>query len=149
MAALAVVPANVSAAEIELGILTCDAVPGTRLNLIVRSTVDIKCTFKHAGGEEHYQGETGIGLGIDLSIRTNEKFSFSVIAATELAPGNHAIAGKYVGGKASVSLGVGLGAAVLIGGSNDSFGLNPLALETNEGIGFAAGLGFLYIEPDK
>ena len=62
--------------------------------------------------------------------------------------GSYPLKGKYIGGKASASAGVGIGAAALVGGSNDNFGLNPLALEANQGVGVAGGLGFLYIEPD-
>ena len=132
-----------------IGILSCKAVPGTRLNLIVRSTVDVRCTFKSDGITESYVGETGIALGLDLSFRKDEQFAFSVLSASNKAPGNHALAGKYIGGKAAAAAGVGLGAAALIGGSGDSFGLQPLALESSKGVGVAAGIGFLYIEPAK
>jgi hypothetical protein len=120
------------------------------VNLIVRSTVDVKCVLKYAGGEiEKYRGETGIALGLDLSFKGDEQFAFTVVSASNVKAGSYAAAGKYVGGKASASAGVGLGAAALIGGSHDTFGLNPIALESNKGVGVAAGLGFLYLEPDK
>lgn len=137
-------------ADVELGILRCKSIPESRVNLVIRSTVDIKCKLKYAGGaEESYKGETGIAVGLDLSFKSDEEFAFAVIAATGIKPGNHPLTGKYVGGKASASAGIGLGAAALIGGSRDSFGLNPLALETNRGAGIAGGIGFLYIEPDS
>jgi len=132
-----------------VGVLECQTVPGSRINLLVRSTVDIRCTFKADGIEERYKGETGIALGLDLSFRKNERFSFAVLSTSSQPPASHALAGKYVGGKAVASAGVGLGAAALIGGSDNSFGLQPLAIETNRGVGVAAGLGFLYLEPDK
>ena len=146
---LAAVPERDARAEVELGILKCKSVPGTRINLVIRSTVDVTCTFDYAGGQERYVGETGIQLGLDLSFKKNEQFAFTVISANDVPAGNHALAGKYVGGKASASVIVGLGAAALIGGSDDNFGLNPIALEANEGLGASAGLGFLYIEADR
>lgn len=136
-------------ADVELGILSCRSVPHTRANRVIRSTVDIKCKLEYAGGAvEYYKGETGIALGLDLSFTEDEKFAFTVIAASAITPGKHPVAGKYLGGKASVSAGPGIGAAALVGGSNDSFGLNPLALESNRGVGIAGGIGFLFIVPD-
>lgn len=136
-------------ADAELGVLICKSVPDSRVNLVIRSTVDIKCTLQYAGGAiEHYKGETGIAIGLDLSFKGDEEFAFTVIAASAIAPGNHPLSGKYIGGKASASAGFGIGAAALVGGSNDGFGLNPVSLDTNRGVGIAGGIGFLYIEPD-
>jgi hypothetical protein len=39
-----------------------------------------------------------------------------------------------------------VGVAVLVGGDQNNFSLQPLAVEGNRGFGAAAGLGFLYIE---
>ena len=68
---------------IEVGVLTCDVVPGTRLNLLIRSTADVKCVFENNGVSEQYYGETGIALGLDLSFRSNERMAFVVFAATD------------------------------------------------------------------
>ncbi|MDX1512528.1 MAG: DUF992 domain-containing protein [Gammaproteobacteria bacterium] len=138
-----------ASADVELGILKCRSVPESRINLVIRSTVDIKCVLKYIDGTvERYRGETGIAIGLDLSFKGDEEFAFSVIAASEIKPGEHPLTGKYVGARLSASAGIGLGAAALIGGSNQSFGLTPLALEANRGAGIAGGVGFLYIEPD-
>lgn len=137
-------------ADVELGVLSCRSVPDSRVNLLIRSTVDIKCDLKYITGEvERYKGETGIALGLDLSFRHDETFAFSVIATSSIKPGGHPVAGKYVGGTVSATAGMGVGAAALVGGSNDSFGLNPVALKTNRGAGIAGGIGFLNIEPDS
>ena len=135
---------------VELGILECKVVPGSRVNLLIRSTADVSCTFDNQGTVERYVGETGIGLGLDLSFRSDEALHFTVFAASNnTSPGGHALSGKYVGGEASASAGVGLGAKALIGGGNDNFSLQPLAIETNKGFGASAGLSFLYIEAAK
>ena len=144
-----VVAPRIASADVELGVLSCKSVVGSRLNLVIRSTVDVKCEMKYSGGEvERYKGETGIALGLDLSFKDNEEIAFTVISASEVKVGSYPVTGKYIGAKATVSAGIGLGAAALIGGSNDNFGLNPLALETNQGVGVAADIGFIYIEPD-
>jgi len=143
------VPAAAEQAGIEIGILTCETVPGTRFNLIVRSTVDVECVFKGSqGGEEHYRGETGIGLGIDLNFGRQEQIAFTVLSAkSDVTPGSYALTGRYVGGKASATVGVGAGVAVLVGGGDKSFSLQPIALEGSTGLGVSGGIGYLYIEP--
>jgi hypothetical protein len=133
---------------IEVGLLTCNVVPGSRVNLLIRSTADVECTDENNGVTEGYRGETGIALGLDLSIRSNEKMVFTVIAAADdVKPGAKALGGKYVGGQVSAAAGLGLGAKALVGGGAKNIGLQPLALESSTGIGVAGGLGFLYIEP--
>ena len=132
---------------VQVGVLECKVVPGSRVNLLVRSTADVECTYNNQGTVERYAGETGIGLGLDLSFRQDEQMHFAVIAASnDVNPGGHALAGKYVGGELTATAGVGLGAKALIGGGNNSFSLQPLALETNTGLGASGGLSFLYIE---
>lgn len=135
---------------IQLGVLECTVVPGSRVNLLIRSTADVNCSYNNKGTVERYVGETGIGLGLDLSFRSDEQLHFTVIAASNnIDPGGHALAGKYVGGEASATVGVGLGAKVLVGGGDNNFSLQPLAIETNKGFGASAGLSFLYIEAAK
>ena len=144
------VAAEEGSAGLEVGVLQCSVVPGSRVNLIIRSTADIKCTFDNAGTIERYVGETGIGLGLDLSFKSDEQMFFTVFAATaDTRPGAYSLTGKYAGASAAVAAGVGLGAKVLVGGGENNFSLQPLALESHKGLGASAGLGFLYIEPAR
>ena len=138
---------SAESAGLEVGVLKCSVVPGSRVNLLVRSTADVSCTFNNNGTLERYQGEAGIALGLDLSFKTEENMAFAVIAATsDTTPGAYALTGKYVGGQAAASAGVGLGAKVLVGAGSQSFSLQPVAIETNKGLGASGGIGFLYIE---
>jgi hypothetical protein len=150
LAALLALPGSAGAEEaagLQVGVLNCSVIPGSRVNLLIRSTADVECTFEYAGNTERYRGETGVAFGLDLSIKNDEKIAFAVIAASEdVTPGSYALAGKYVGGTASASAGVGVGAKVLVGGGSKNFSLQPLALEGNTGIGASGGIGFLYIE---
>ena len=143
-------PAYAENDGLEVGVLTCNVVPGSRINLLVRSTADVVCEFENDNVTETYVGETGIALGLDLSFRENETIAFTVIAATsDTTPGGHALAGQFVGGEISAAAGFGLGAKALVGGGDKSFGLQPLAVETSTGIGISGGLGFLYLEPHR
>lgn len=132
----------------QVGILTCESIPGTRFNILIHSSVELRCVFEGSQGEEHYQGEMGIGLGLDLNWERNETIRFGVMAgATDVTLGSYALAGRYVGGKASVTLGQGFGAAGLIGGGEKNIALLPLGIEISRGLGVSAGVGYLFLEP--
>lgn len=134
---------------VEIGTLHCENLPDTRLNLLIYSSVEIHCVFKTASGQEAYNGETGIGLGVDLNWNRKEEILFTVLtAATDIRMGAHAMAGRYGGGKAALTLWRGLGAAGLIGGSGNNFALQPIAFEKSEGWGVAAGLAYLVLKAD-
>ncbi len=109
----------------------------------------MKCVFNTPSGQEHYKGTTGIGLGADLRWGQQSEIAFAVLmASSDVSMGSNSLAGRYVGGKASVAVGVGIGAAALIGAGTKNVSLVPLALETGTGLGAAAGLGYLILEPD-
>ncbi|VAW14076.1 hypothetical protein MNBD_ALPHA09-445 [hydrothermal vent metagenome] len=145
-------PARAQAQPLELGQLDCTVVPGSRRNLIISSTALVDCTFRPAtGAATRYQGETGIGLGIDLSTKTDDRFSFLVLTAQSTTPDfdRHPLTGRYYGAEATVSLGAGVGAKVLVGGSNRQFTLAPIGGQTTMGTGISAGAGYLYLEPAR
>lgn len=149
--ALSVTPFTLSYAEEgakgEIGIVTCDYIPGTKVNLLIHSSAGFNCVFKHGDVEDHYDGEAGIGLGLDLQWNEGSTMSYTVMASTgQSMDWSTALNGTYTGGKASAAFGVGLGAAVLIGGSNDSVALVPLAIEGSTGIGATAGIGYLSLK---
>lgn len=133
---------------VEIGILTCKKIPGTHEYYLVHSTVGVNCTFSHPEGKEHYSGRAGIALGLDLNWKHTEDMAYSVIGgSTDVRPSAYGLSGTYLGGRASATVGVGLGVAVLVGGGDQSFSLQPLALEVNSGLGAAAGIGYLSLDP--
>ncbi len=138
-------------AGIKLGVLRCDQIPGTGINLLIHSTVQVRCVFTSAtgGGQAFYKGETGIGLGIDLNWNKSETILFTVLGATGNVGGPHPLAGKYLGGRVSVSVGIGAGVQVMVGAGKNHLTLQPLALESARGFGAAAGLGYLYLEASR
>ena len=54
-----------------------------------------------------------------------------------------ALAGTYAGGSAEATLGIGLGANVLLGGFKKSIALQPLSLQGQEGLNIAVGISSL------
>jgi len=138
-----------TSAGARVGVMSCDTVPNTGFTLLIHSTVGVKCVFKSSQGiVEHYKGETGVGLGIDLNYDRQTHTVYSVLAAN-LKKGEYQMAGKYVGAGGSVSIGIGVGAHALIGGNNKSITLNPVAISGQKGIGVEGGLTYLYLEPDR
>ncbi len=133
---------------IKIGILNCTEVPGTGVNLLIYSSTEVECVLRSPEGTERYTGKTGIGLGVDLEWSASKAISYAVFGVTnDVRVGNHALAGKYVGAKASATVGVGIGAQVLVGAGPKSITLQPLALEAGTGFGAAAGLAYLSLEP--
>ena len=143
-------PQGLAADGIKIGTLEILSVPGTRSGLFIRSSVDVTAVFTDTKGKkEYYVGETGVKLGINLSAKDEQKISYLVFSASsDYKTGSHVMEGKYFGQKASAGLGVGVGVAVLIGGFDKSFTLQPVSVETLKGWGVEAGLGYLYLQKD-
>lgn len=132
------------AAGTQMGILTCEKIPGSEKNLLIHSSAGFECVFKGtAGSEEKYKGEAGIALGLDVSWTKESTIAYAVMGAAgaESQPGE--LVGTYTGGTASAALGLGTGAKVLVGGGKSNIALSPLALEASKGVGASAGIGYL------
>lgn len=131
----------------EVGIITCKYIPGSKVNLLIHSSASFNCVFEHSGVKDSYDGEAGIGLGLDLQWTDQSTMAYTVMSSTGTDKDwSTALNGTYTGGKASAAFGVGLGAAVLIGGGDDSIGLVPLAVESGTGLGATAGIGYLSLQ---
>ncbi|HAT49219.1 MAG: DUF992 domain-containing protein [Nitrospirae bacterium] len=134
---------------IKLGILSCQQVPGG-YNMVIHSSNPVECEFSSGNAREYYVGEAGVALGLNLEWNPAESIVFAVFGgASDIRPGQFALAGKYYGAKASASVGVGTGVQILMGGGHKSFSLQPFALEGSTGLGASAGLGYLYLDPKR
>ena len=132
---------NVSAQELEFGMLTCKA--SASLGLIVGSHQKLRCSFEPKSGEpvEYYTGTIN-RLGLDLGIKGGGVMAWAVRAkTTSLSP--RALVGKYVGASGDVSLGLGAGANVLVGGSHRTVSLQPVSVSGNVGVNLALGVAGL------
>ncbi|VFN03693.1 MAG: Protein of unknown function (DUF992) [Candidatus Kentron sp. G] len=134
---------------VKAGVLTCKKGDGG-YNIIIHSNVPVTCLFKATNGEEHYKGEAGIGLGVDLEWDSSKTVHFTVLTAqSDTTIGAYSLAGKYAGASASATVGIGVGAQILIGGGDDNFTLEPIAVSGSTGFGLAGGLGYLHLEADR
>lgn len=139
--------AGESTAGTKIGVLDCKTLPRSGFSLLIHSTADIKCDYTATDGSEmeHYIGETGVGLGIDLNYDRKTRLVYTVLAA-DFKSGSYKLAGRYFGAGASATVGAGVGAQVLVGGSNNSISLQPV-LEGSTGLGTSAGITYLFIQP--
>ncbi len=126
------------AGSIQAGTLVCELREKTNLILYSKRTFD--CRFDPAGSRaiESYGGEI-TNIGADLEVTKTEQIVWLVFAPSADMPAG-ALAGSYVGGGASVAVGVGLGARAMIGGLNNSFTLQPLSMSGSTGFSASAGI---------
>ncbi len=131
----AAAPAN---AAVQVGILTCRG--GASVGLIVGSVRRFTCVYRpsdRALPAQNYTAQVG-RVGLDLGITLGSRLAWGVFAPTRvIRPGD--LAGTFVGGSASIALGMGAGANALIGGSGNSIALQPLSVEGQVGVNVALG----------
>jgi hypothetical protein len=123
-----------------VGTLTCNVASG--FGFVFGSSRALNCTFAGPGPRyEHYVGNIS-KFGVDIGYTQAGVLIWTVLAPTAvIVPGS--LAGSFAGGTASATVGIGVGANALIGGSGNSFALQPLSIETNQGLNVAAGIGAL------
>jgi hypothetical protein len=123
--------------RVELGTLTCDVAGGA--GLIFGSSKRLECSFERSGGETEFYSGTISKFGLDIGVTNAAVIVWGVLAPTSGLP-TGGIAGNYVGVGTQATVGVGLGANVLIGGSNRSVALQPVSVSGQEGLNVAAGV---------
>jgi len=99
----------------------------------------LNCAFTPSdpGPPEFYAGSL-TKLGLDLGITARGVMIWAVYAPTSRPAG--ALAGSYAGASAEASLLAGVGANVLVGGSDSTIQLQPLAVQSQTGLNIAAGV---------
>lgn len=125
---------------IKIGTLRCNVSSG--LGAIITSTRDMNCRFQpNRGRSEAYLG-TIRRYGLDIGATTRGVLIWGVMAEQRgTRPG--LLAGDYGGVSAEATVGAGLGANVLMGGSNRSLSLQPVSVQGQLGLNLAAGVAQL------
>ena len=143
--ALAFASADPAAAQrIKAGLLTCDVSGG--IGLIIASQKQVSCVYAPdlPGLQEAYVGSFS-RFGLDIGVTGGGVMVWAVFTDTTRGPGF--LAGDYVGASGEVSFVAGLGANVLVGGSNRTVALQPLSVSGDVGINLALGIGDLSLRP--
>jgi len=145
IAALASVSGAQAQSRVEVGVLTCTAQAST--GFIVGSTRDIRCRFNRRGRDEFYSGTIN-KFGLDIGTTQQAQIAWAVLAPTANLP-PRSLVGTYGGLSAEATVGVGLGANALIGGSDRSIVLQPLSVQSQQGLNIAAGVASLQLRPRR
>ena len=130
--------------RIEVGVLECR---GSTNSFIVGSVTNLNCGFRPAGGGpvEPYTAvlrRAGVDLGFNQQI---------VVAWGVWAPSGprRDLSGNYGGAAASATVGVGVGANALVGGSGNTIALQPLSGQAQTGLSVAAGVAGLELRAGR
>jgi len=138
---------SVSLAEaqdrIQVGTLECSL--SSSVGLIVGSQRNVNCNFKPNNGPPEMYTGTMTKIGLDIGVTSATAIIWTVFTGTNRYSGM--LAGTYTGAQAEATVGAGLGANVLIGGSNRTVALQPLSVQGQLGLNVAAGIGQLELHP--
>ena len=136
-------PASAQSA-VEVGVLNCTVSGGA--GFVIGSSKRLECVFQSGSRREPYFGRIN-KFGRDVGATSTGVIAWAVFAPTAngMAPG--ALAGSYGGVSGEATVGVGLGANALVGGSKRSIALQPLSVGAQQGLNLAVGIAALTLEP--
>ena len=131
-------PRPLAQSSVKVGTLTCDVSAG--IGMIISQKQTMTCSFIPADGgpPDKYIGRID-QFGLALGAVQQGTMVWGVLAPTSGVP-HGALAGTYGGVGAQATAGAGVGANVLVGGTGRSFSLQPLSIQGQTGINFAAGV---------
>jgi hypothetical protein len=122
---------------VKIGTMTCDIAGG--VGYVLGSAKEIECEFRSTIGSravEHYAGAVR-KMGVDLGFTTQGRVVWAVFAPTA---GYHrgSLAGIYQGASVEATVGAGIGANVLIGGTSGSIHLQTVSVQGQLGLNLSA-----------
>jgi hypothetical protein len=127
----------------QTGTLNCDVSAG--FGFIIGSQREVNCLFtpSYPAPPEQYVG-TITKVGLDIGVTAAGSLVWAVHISTTRRRG--VLAGSYAGASAEATLGVGLGANVLVGGNDRSVALQPLSVQGQAGLNVAAGVAEIALQ---
>jgi hypothetical protein len=132
--------------RVKTGVLECRG--GASIGLVVGSSSMTTCVYR---GDDRFEDRyVGIirKVGLDLGITQEVNMAWIVFAPTgRIGPGD--LVGTYSGVSGSASVGVGLGANALLGGSNNTVALQPLSVQGQTGLNIQAGFEGLELRREQ
>jgi hypothetical protein len=109
---------------------------------IIGSVSQFSCVFRPDYGRLERYTATLSRFGADVGMTTSNNLAWSVLAPTRRI-GRGEIAGNYGGVGASATVGIGAAVNVMVGGSNNSYALQPISVQSSTGLNAAGGLAGL------
>ena len=113
--------------KVELGTLTCRLAAAE--NLLVYSEETFACLFEGDDRASRYAGRI-TKVGANLQLKRQQTLRWLVLAPTRYDRAG-SLEGGYVGASGEAAVGVGAGARLLVGGSDDAIALQPLSVSTS------------------
>jgi hypothetical protein len=138
--------AMAQSSRVEVGVIECR---GSTTSFIVGSVTDLGCVFRASDNSppEPYRA-TIRRAGVDIGFPQQVVVAWAVLAPTRgIQRGD--LSGNYVGASASATVGLGVGANGLVGGSNNTFALQPLSGQAQTGLSVAAGIASMDLRPGR
>ena len=125
------------------GLLTCNT--GPSVSFVVGGRQSLTCQFMPIGAypPENYTGEITT-IGLDIGKNSGGALIWAVFMPTRGAQYG-SLAGNYGGVTGDISLGIGAGANLLVGGSDRSITLQPFSVEGDTGLNLAVGVSGLVL----
>lgn len=133
-----------SSRNVQLGLLNCHG--GADIGFIVGSVTHLRCVLTGTGHPDQGYVATIQKIGLDIGITEDTNLLWAVFAPVDYK-GPADLTGHYAGAQGDATFVVGLGANVLVGGSQNSIALQPLSLQSSTGIDISAGLESLDLQP--
>jgi Protein of unknown function (DUF992) len=127
----------------QAGMLSCKLNPSVGFVIFGHQSMECRFVPTARGAPQIYEGALNT-VGIDIGVVGTGGLAWAVLAPTEGVPAG-ALAGTYVGASGDIALGAGVGANVLVGGSNRSFALQPLSVEGSIALDVTLGLSALQL----
>ena len=129
----------------QVGVLNCNLAPS--MGLIIGGQQRLSCRF-NATPPLPSQDYSGVltTVGIDIGVTAGGAFAWAVFSQT-IGPAFGGLAGTYVGASGEVTVALGGGVNVLIGGSARSVALQPFSGQGTAGLNISAGIAGLELTP--
>jgi hypothetical protein len=144
IAASAISTSAQAQSRVEVGVLDCR---GSTSSFVVGSVTQLNCMFNPGGGGRPAPYvATMRRVGVDIGFNQQVAVAWAVLAPSRGLP-HYDLSGSYAGGAASATVGVGVGANALVGGSGNTFALQPVSLQGQTGLSVAAGVASLELRP--
>jgi hypothetical protein len=144
MTSVAVTCGSAAAAGVRVGYLSCSEKGGS--GFIFGATHLLRCTFSPVSGRPSYYTGQITRYGVNVGYLPAGVILWAVLAPSASVK-EGALGGTYVGASAGGSAGLGGGVNVLVGGFKKSIDLEPISIEGEKGLNFAAGIAELKLEP--
>lgn len=127
--------------KVKAGTLTCTG--GAGVGLILGSKKSYECTYVSLSNRSETYSASITKIGLDVGVTDKSTMIWTVLAPSEVVKGG--LRGNYVGATADAAIGIGGGAKVLVGGSNNTIALQPVSIQGQTGLNLAVGVAELSI----